>query len=165
MRTFRAVLIGTAVLGFALAPAVAGHIKPGLWKITTVRRFVGPEKYPAMVIGKMAANGVHFPSRPVTTTNMVCISPEDAAIDRLPRQDADNGSCDQMTFEATSDGYEGTTVCRGEFQGRVRFDVAFEGDAHYEGKTVFKGTTYTLPLETRTNFTGDWASADCNAPH
>jgi hypothetical protein len=154
--------IAFLILSIATAPALAGHVKPGQWNVTSTVRFSGPEKFPPMVIGKLATQGVVYPDHPVTVNKSVCISPEAAAVDRLPTQDADDGSCDPLSFETTSDGFSGKTVCHGYLVGRVWFKVSFTGDSHYEGSTVFKGSTFGLALESRNNFSGDWNAADCN---
>jgi hypothetical protein len=153
--------IALAVLSTTAAPALAGHVRPGQWKTTSTTRFTGVDKFPPMVTGRLAVQGVVYPTRPVTLDKTVCISPEDAAADRLPTQDRDDGSCDPFSFEATSGGYSGKTVCHGYLEGRVWFDVSFTSDSHYEGSTVFKGTTFGLALESRNNFSGDWSAADC----
>ena len=156
--------LGIAFLMLAVAaPALAGHVKPGRWNVSNTLRISGPEKFPPMVKGKLAAQGIVYPTRPVTTDRTVCISPEDAAADRLPTQDRNNGSCDPFEFETTSGGYSGKTVCHGYIEGRAWFEVNFTGDNHYEGSTVFKGTTFGLALETRNTFSGDFSTADCNA--
>lgn len=160
----RTILIAaTATMLLALAPAHAGHIKPGRWHITSTMRYVGVDKFPAIVTGKLAVQGIVFPTRPQTTERNVCITPDEAAIDRLPTQDQDNGACEAMTFETNADGYTGKSVCRTWLDGRVWFEVNFTGDAHYEGKTVFKGKSYGLALETWNTFSGEWSNADCNA--
>jgi hypothetical protein len=159
----RTILIATTAVLLALAPANAGHIKPGRWHAINTIRYIGVDKFPAIMTGRLAAQGIVMPTRPVTTDRMVCITPDQAAIDRLPTQDQANPSCDDMTFEPTSDGYKGKSVCRGELEGRVWFEVSFKDDAHYEGKTIFKGTTYGLALETSNVFSGEFSNADCNA--
>jgi len=158
------VKLGIAVLMLSVAatPVLAGHVKPGQWKVTSTMRISGPEKFPPMVTGKLAAQGIVYPKHPVTLDKTVCISPEDAAIDRLPAQDRNDGSCDPFELETTSGGVSGKTVCHGYIEGRAWFEVNFTGDNHYEGSTVFKGTTFGLALETRNTFSGDWSGADCN---
>ena len=59
-----------------------GTSSPGQWHITTTPRYVGVDKFPPIVTGRLAAQGIVFPTRPQTSSKMVCISPDDAAIDR-----------------------------------------------------------------------------------
>ena len=164
MLVHRAILVSTAIALLASPPAFAGHIKPGQWRITTTTRYVGVDKFPPIVTGRLAMQGIVFPTRPQTSSKTVCISPDEAAIDRLPHQNEDNGACDAMVIEPTSDGYSGKAVCDSYLAGHIWFDVSFTGDGHYEGKTVFKGKSYGLALETWNNFTGEWSGADCSVP-
>ncbi len=158
----RAALAASAVAILLAAPALAGHVKPGLWRITTTTRYVGVDKFPAMVTGKLAAQGIVFPTRPQTTSKTFCLTPDDAAIDRLPRQNEDNGACDAMDIKPTSDGYSGKAICQSYLEGHLYFDVSFADDGHYEGRTVFKGKSYGLAMETWNNFSGEWSGADCS---
>ena len=164
MKVVRVILCGVPAVLLATAPASAGHLRPGLWSLTSTIRYAGVDKIPAFVLGKLAAKGIVFPSRPQTAQVNRCITPEDAAIDRLPRLTENNGACNPMEIAVTSDGYSGEAVCQSYLAGHVWYDVSFKDDTHYEGKTVFKGKSYGLAMETRTNFSAAWSNADCNAP-
>ena len=163
MKIVQVTFVIAVTCALAFAPAAAGHIRAGLWNVTSTIRFVGVDKIPTFALGKLAEAGVVLPTRPQTAQSMRCITPEAAAVDRLPRVTEDNGACEALNIETTSDGYSGKAICQSYLDGHVWYDVGFSGDTHYEGKIVFKGKMYRIPLETWTNFSAEWSSADCGA--
>jgi hypothetical protein len=153
--------IGTASVALILtiAPAIAGHARPGLWSSTVILDLGGAD--PQMSgdqMARMDSMGIKMPGKAKPLTSKMCLTPADAAADTPPKR----AGCVYQNIRWNGQSATGEYVCKGLMNGSGRFSVMYSSDRHYEGSTTFVGDPVQgKSARANTKFSGDWVSDDC----
>lgn len=152
--------IAAAVVGLPVS-ASAGHIRAGLWEITT---HVDMHNMEAMIppdqLARMKAMGVHLPGEHGMTARH-CVTAADAAQDRPPPMHNKDCAMSNTVFNAHT--FAADIVCTGEHQAQGHVAVTFDGDTHYTGTTKFNAEGEGGSADFGSTFEGKWISADCGS--
>jgi hypothetical protein len=159
MKTHISLLAAALVLASA-GLALAAHGKAGLWSVSTT--MAAPNvQIPPEALAQMKAMGMKMPGGQTVTTQ-ICMTQADVDADKPPAMQRDSGCTSNITSKSTSS-ITAEMVCSGQMQGSGHIQIAYSGDSHYEGSYTFKGVMEGHPMETSSNFKGDWVKADCGA--
>lgn len=146
----------------------ATRMQPGLWKMT-VNVDLGqamPQISP-QVAAAMKARGMNIPMPGAPMTMQVCITPEQAAMDRppmTPQQMQQQTGCTVQNVRKTANSVSSDMVCTGErMQGHGTTTITYKGMTHSEGQSTFQGTASGRPISTKTTFLSDFVSANCGS--
>jgi hypothetical protein len=161
-RKLASVLIATTILMPAAALAVP-HGKPGLWKITTTMQMAAMPKMPPEVMEMMKKRGMNIPQPGQPITNQICMTPEQAAMDRPPDMSREGVKCTPHVLNQTANSATTEIVCHGTMEGTGRSQISWRGDSHYEGSYSFTGSMHDQPNNMSSTYIGDWVSADCGS--
>jgi len=158
MKTHTSLLVAALLLASA-GLALAGHGKAGLWNVSTT--MAAPNvQIPPQALAQMQAMGMKMPGGQ-TVTSQICMTQADVDADKPPSVQRD-GCTSNITSKSASS-VTAEMVCNGEMQGSGHVQIAYSGESHYEGSYTFKGVMRGHPVETSSNFKGDWVKADCGA--
>ncbi|HEY3776500.1 MAG TPA: DUF3617 domain-containing protein [Rhizomicrobium sp.] len=152
--------LAMAVVGLPVA-AQAGHIRAGLWEVTThvdmhnMEAMIPPEQ-----LARMKAMGMHMPGDH-TASYRHCVTAEDAANDKPPPMHNKDCAMSNMIFNAHA--FSADLVCTGEHQAQGHVSVAFDGDQHYSGSTKFNVAGNGGSMGFGSSFEGRWISAACGS--
>jgi hypothetical protein len=139
--------------------AWAGHIRAGLWEISTR---VSMQNMEAMIppdqLARMKAMGMHLPGDHASTFQH-CVTPADAANDKPPPMHNKDCAISNMVYNAQT--FSADIVCTGEHQAQGHVLVTFDGDRHYTGTTNFNAAGNGGSANVASSFEGKWISADC----
>ncbi|MGH6887886.1 MAG: DUF3617 domain-containing protein [Rhizomicrobium sp.] len=141
--------------------AWAGHIRAGLWEITShvdmhnMEAMIPPEQ-----LARMKAMGVHMPTHDASSSKH-CVTPADAANDKPPPMHNKDCAMRNMVFNART--FSADMVCTGEHQAQGHVSVTFDGDTHYSGSTSFNAAANGRSMAMGSTFEARWISADCGS--
>lgn len=160
-----AVILSALTASSALA---AGKFRPGLWTTTvTVDLAEAAPKISPQAEAMLKARGLTFPDLSAPRTIQMCITPEQAAMDRppmTPQQREEQTGCTEQNLQTTADTASVDVVCSNErVQGTIHMEVKYTGTTHYQGSSTLAGTVGGRPTNAVTTFSGDFASADCGS--
>jgi hypothetical protein len=160
--TLTSTIIGATILMPAAALAMP-HGKPGLWSITTTMQMAAMPKLPPEVMEMMKKKGMNIPQSGQPMTSQMCMTAEQAAMDKPPNMDREGVKCTPRVVSQTSNSATTEVVCHGTMEGTGRNQISWRGDTHYEGSYSFTGAMHDHPNNMSSTFTGDWVKADCGA--
>ena len=156
------VLIATTILLPAAALA-APHGKPGLWNITTTMQMAAMPKMPPEVMALMKQRGIKVPQSGQPMTSQMCMTAEQAAMDKPPNMDREGVKCTPKVISQTATSATTEITCHGTMEGTGRSQISWRGDSHYEGTYSFTGSVEGRPNNMSSTYTGDWVKADCGS--
>jgi hypothetical protein len=162
MRT--SAVLGIIVAGLALAPQAvsAGHLKPGMWKVTTVFDLgAAAPKIPPEQLARMQSMGIKVPTAGQDITTQQCVTPDMAAKDAPPRMGRDDSGCTSQNQKVSASSMTADLVCSGTMKGQGTMQMTYADPDHYTGLFTFKGTSAGRPIDLKSTFTGERVSADC----
>jgi hypothetical protein len=154
-------LAASSVLG-------AGKARPGLWTQTvTVNLGEAAPKASPQAEAMLKARGFAFPDLSAPRTIQICITPEQAAMDRppmTPQQREEQTGCTEEHLQTTADTGSADLVCSDErMQATIHIEVQYTGMTHYQGSSILVGTVGGRPTNAVSTFSGDFVSADCGS--
>lgn len=180
-RRFFVSTVALALLaGAAVTPASAQQkMRPGLWEHSTSMKSQSGQIEAAMAQAQkamasmppaqrkqmeqmMAAQGVGIGSGPQGQTIKVCITPEQAAMDKLPQQDG----CTQKVQRMDASTMKVSFQCKaepGEAPTSGEGTVSFQSATAYTGQYKIKSTINSKPEQIDMAQKGQWLSGDCGA--
>jgi Protein of unknown function (DUF3617) len=152
-------LIGASV-GLLLIPgvALAGHGKAGLWNVTNNMSMPNMQ-IPPEAMAQMKAMGMKMPGAH-SVTYQICMTQADVDSNELPKMRKEDGCTAHVTSQ-TGSSMAADMVCNGEMKGSGQMQVSWSGAERYSGSYHFKGVVEGHPVESSSNFHGDWVKADC----
>jgi hypothetical protein len=162
MRTNAA--LGIIVAGLALAPqvALAGHLKPGMWKVTTVFDLgAAAAKIPPEQLARMQSMGINLPALGQSITTQQCVTPDMAARDVPPRMGRNDSGCTSQNEKVSASSMSADLVCSGTMKGQGAMQMTYADPDHYTGLFTFKGTSVGHQVDLKSTFTGERVSDDC----
>lgn len=161
-RKLASILITATILMPAAALAVP-HGKPGLWTITTTMQMAAMPKVPPEVMEMMKKRGMNIPQAGQPMTSQICMTAEQAAMDKPPDMSREGVKCTPHVISQTANSATTEIVCHGTMEGTGRSQITWRGDSHYEGSYSFTGSMHDRPNNMSSTYTGDWVKADCGA--
>ena len=159
-------LASTLIAATILMPAAAlamPHGKPGLWNITTTMQMASMPKMPPEVMEMMKKRGMNIPTPGQPMTSQMCMTAEQAAMDKPPNMDREGVKCTPKVISQTSNSVTTEITCHGTMEGTGRSQISWRGDSHYEGTYSFTGSMHDHPNNMSSTYTGDWVKADCGS--
>ena len=159
-------LASTLIAATILMPAAAlamPHGKPGLWNITTTMQMASMPKMPPEVMEMMKKRGMNMPTPGQPMTSQMCMTAEQAAMDKPPNMDREGVKCTPKVISQTSNSATTEITCHGTMEGTGRSQITWRGDSHYEGTYSFTGSMHDRPNNMSSSYTGDWVKADCGS--
>ena len=162
------VLFATICLLAASSALGAGKFRSGLWTTTvTVDLGEAAPKISPQAEAMLKARGLTFPDLSAPRTIQICITPEQAAMDRppmTPQQLEEHTGCPEQHLQTTANTASVDVICSNErMQATSHMEVQYTGMTHYEGSSTFVGTVGGRPSNVTTTFSGDFVSADCGS--
>lgn len=168
--------------GGVVAPASAQPQKmsPGLWQHTMSMKSQSGQMEAALAQAQkamaslpaaqrkqmeqmLATQGVAMDTgSPGQTTLKVCVSPEQADLDKLPQRDG----CTQKVQRVDASTMQVSFQCKGgqgEPPSRGEGTVRFQSDKAYTGQFTFNTTLNGKPEQMEMSQKGQWLSGDCGA--
>ena len=159
-------ILGTLILATRTFPALAMHAKPGEWQITMKIDMAGMPQIPPAQLAKMRAMGIHLPVGGDAMTVTHCMTPSEAAMDKIPAMAKEHQKyCKMQNMKASADGISADMVCTGRVQGGGHMAVRFDSPEHYAGKVSMNAMANGHPISSTSTFDAKWLSADCKAAH
>ncbi len=119
-------LLAGASLSLPSTAPAAEMIKPGLWEITTI----------------MEIPGMPFQSPPQTVRH--CVTPQEA---KEPEKSLPiDKDCKIIDIRSSANTINWKVECAGQMAGKGEGEIAYKGDATYEGKTKIQtqGMTFNM---------------------
>lgn len=160
------VIFSICFLAAGSCPALALHAKPSEWQITIRMDMAGMPQIPPAQIAKMHAMGIHLPVGGDAVTVTHCMTPSEAAMDKIPAMAKEHQKyCKMQNMKASADGISADMVCTGRVQGSGHMAVRFDSPEHYAGKVSMNAVANGHPISTTSTFDAKWLSADCKAEH
>jgi hypothetical protein len=158
--------LGTVILAGASSTALAMHAKPGEWQVSMKMNMSGMPQIPPAQLAKMRAMGIHVPVGGDTLTVTHCMTPSEAAMDKIPAMSKEHQKyCTMQNLKTSADGMSADMVCTGKVQGGGHMQVRFDSPEHYAGKVSMAVNTNGHPMSSTSTFEATWLSADCKAGH
>ena len=149
----------------AVAAWAAPHMQPGLWTYTTTMDLgQAMPKLPPQALAMMKARGMNIPvpGQPVVT--QVCITPQQASMDRPPATMQQETGCTMQNVRQSANTYSADIVCKGtRMQGSGHTDVSYNGSTHMQAQSTFRGTAGGRPMNTSSKYSADFVSANCGS--
>ena len=165
MRVVISSLVGLVLIG-ASSQALAMHAKPGEWQVSMKMDIAGMPKIPPAQLARMRAMGVHVPMGGDTVTVTHCMTPAEAAMDRIPAMAKEHQKyCSMQNMKMSADGMSADMVCTGKVQGGGHMQVRFDSPEHYAGKVTMSFNANGHPMNSSSTFEAKWLSAVCKADH
>lgn len=158
-------LVGISVAALLIAPSAAwaGHGKAGLWNVSTSMDMGNMQmQMPPEAMARMKEMGMKMPSAQ-TFSSQICMTQAEVDTDKLPPMGRNEMGCTSHAVSQTSSSVSAEMVCNGDMKGTGHMQIAYTGAEHYAGSYNFKGVVHGHPMETNSNFKGDWVKADCGA--
>jgi hypothetical protein len=162
----KSVLLGVAICCLSGIAAIgAGRMQPGLWKFSTsVDMGMAMPQMPPEAMAMMKARGMNVPTPGQAMVSQVCITPEQAAMDRPPQDMQREIGCTMQNAKITATTYSADMVCTGDrMNGKGHTDVTYNGPMHMVIHSTFNGTTAGRPMNTKTDIKADFVSASCGS--
>jgi Protein of unknown function (DUF3617) len=158
--------LGAAILIGASSAALAMHAKPGEWQVSMKMDMAGIPQIPPAQLARMRAMGIHVPMGGDTLTVTHCITPAEAAMDRIPAMSKEHQKyCSMQNMKTSAGGMSADMVCTGKVQGGGHMEVRFDSPEHYAGKISMNFSANGHPVSSTSTFEAKWLSADCEAGH
>jgi uncharacterized protein DUF3617 len=157
-------VLGVILAGLVLAPQVvlAGHMKPGMWKVTTVVDLgAAAPKIPPEMLARMQSMGIKLPGSGQDITTQQCVTPDMAAKDVPPRMGRDDSGCTSQNEKVSASSMSANLVCSGSMKGQGTMQITYADPDHYTGLFTFQGTAVGHPVDLKSTFTGERVSDDC----
>lgn len=159
-------LLGLALLATPVV-ALAGHGKPGLWRITMKMGGQTPampdmSQIPPEALARMKAMGMSMPGGPgggMTLTR--CRTPQEVAQDRPPT--SGGRDCTVSNIQVGPGGMSADTTCHGDFEGVGHVRFTWDSDEHFAGEVHMTGSAHGHPIDRSETIEGQWLSSDCPA--
>lgn len=154
-------LVTVSACSIALAGAAfsAGHMQPGLWKMSnTVDMAIPPQ-----ILAQMKAAGITPPGGGQPMVSQMCVTAAQAAMDTPPIIERDQSGCSTQNVKASGNKVSADMVCTGQIKGKGHMETAYSGAAHYQGTYSFEGTAQGQPQNMNMTFTGDFVAASCGS--
>jgi hypothetical protein len=132
--------------------------KAGLWNVSVIMQAPDESSEIGSVLSEL---GLQIPdAEPVLY--QVCITPEQAAMDRIPPlMDPDSG-CRLKNSRRAGNRYFADAVCEGSMQGRGTLEATLHGPENFSGSLQFNGAMESgMPVVLNSKAEGRWAGADC----
>ncbi|HVU20623.1 MAG TPA: DUF3617 domain-containing protein [Rhizomicrobium sp.] len=156
------VCFGICLLAAGAGPALALHAKPGEWQIVMKINLSGMPEIPPAQLAKMRAMGIHLPLGGDAMTVTHCITPSEAAMDKIPAMTKDRQKyCAMQNMKTSANGMSADMICTGKVQGSGHMDVHFDSPEHYAGKVSMNVVANGHPMNSSSTFDATWLSADC----
>src|ERR1700730_1548010 len=156
-------VLGIIVVGLVLAPqiALAGHLKPGMWKVTTVFDLgAAAPKIPPEQLARMQSMGIKMPAPGQDITTQQCVTPDMAARDVPARMGRNDSGCTSQNEKVSTSSMSADLVCSGTMKGQGTMQMTYADPDHYTGMFTFKGTSAGHQVDLKSTFTGEWVSGD-----
>src|SRR5471030_2869477 len=115
-RKLASTLIAAAILMPAAALAMP-HGKPGLWNITTTMQMASMPKIPPEVMEMMKKRGMNMPTPGQPMTSQMCMTAEQAAMDKPPNMDREGVKCTPKVIIQSSNSATTEISCHGTMEG------------------------------------------------
>lgn len=161
-----AVGLSSVLLVGMSSQALALHAKPGEWQVTVKMDMAGMPQIPPEQLAKMRAMGIHVPMGGDAVTVTHCMTPSEAAMDKIPTMSKEHEKyCSMQNLKTVADGMSADMVCTGKVQGSGHMQVRFDSPEHYAGKVSMNIVADGRPMNSTTAFDAKWLSADCKADH
>jgi hypothetical protein len=160
----RTIAVAVMLVGFVLAPQVvlAGHLKPGMWKVTTVFDLgAAAPKIPPEQLARMQSMGIKLPALGQDITTQQCVTPDMAAKDVPPRMGRNDSGCTSQNEKVSASSMSADLVCSGTMMGQGTMQMTYADPDHYTGLFTFKGTSVGHQVDLKSKFTGERVSDDC----
>jgi hypothetical protein len=157
-------VLGIVVAGLVLAPQVilAGRLKPGMWKVTTVFDLgAAASKIPSEQLSRIRSMGFNVPALVQDITTQQCITPDMAARDVPPRMGRNDSGCTSQNEKVSASSMSADIVCSGTMKGQGAMQMSYADPDHYTGLFTFKGTLTGHQVDLMSTFTGERVSNDC----
>jgi hypothetical protein len=157
-------VLGIIAAGLALAPqaVLAGHLKPGMWKVTTVLDLgAAAPKIPPEQLARMQSMGIKMPAPGQDITTQQCVTPDMAARDAPPQMGRNDSGCTSQNEKVSASSMSADLVCGGTMKGQGSMQMTYADPDHYTGLFTFKGTSAGRPVDLKSTFTGERVSGDC----
>jgi hypothetical protein len=158
------VVAGIIVVGLALAPeiALAGHLKPGMWKMTTaIDLGAAVAQIPPEQLARLQSMGIKVPAAGEGITTQQCVTPEMAARDVPPHMGRNDSGCTSQNEKVSASSMSADLICSGTMKGQGTMQMTFADQEHYTGLFTFKGISSGHPVDLKSTFTGERISGDC----
>jgi hypothetical protein len=164
----QAVVLGFSVtiLTGASFPAQAMHARPGEWQVSMKMDMTGMPQIPPAQLAKMRAMGIHLPVGGDTITVTHCVTPSEAAMDKIPTMAKERQKyCSMQNLKTSAVGMSADMVCAGKVQGGGHMQVRFDSPQHYAGTVSMSLNANGHPMHSTNTFDAKWLSDDCKAEH
>lgn len=156
----------TALTNVLASPAFAAtNMAPGLWEVTTESALAkNMPTLPATQIEQMRKLGVDLSKlQSGTIVNKVCITPEMAAKNEIPKMNQKETGCEIKNQQQHGNTYTMDMVCDGQMKGKGVSTIVFSSSKSFSSRTQFNGNMNGLPINDDANSSGKWISADCGS--
>jgi hypothetical protein len=157
-------VVGVIVAGLALAPeiALAGHLKPGMWKMTTaIDLGASVPQIPPEQLARLQSMGIKVPAPGQGITTQQCLTPDMAARDAPPHIGRNDSGCISQNEKVSASSMSADLVCSGTMKGQGAMQMTFADQEHYTGLFTFKGISSGHPVDLKSTFTGERISGEC----
>lgn len=149
----------------AIPAFAAANMEPGLWEVTTESALAKniPTLPPAQIeaMRKMGVDLSQLQSG--TIANKVCITPEMAAKNELPKMTQKESGCEIKNQRQQGNIYTMDMVCDGQMKGKGVSTTTFASKKSFSSRTQFSGNVNGLPINDEANTNGKWVSPDCGS--
>lgn len=145
------------------AAFAAGQMKPGLWEMTMKSdAFKNMPKMSPQQMEQMRKMGVNVPQmQDGAMLSKVCITKEMAERDQPPVETKEMG-CQSKNYQRSGNSYSVDIVCDGpDMKGAGKVKGSFNGNTSFTSTYDFKGTSHGQPINSHTENSGKWLSAEC----
>lgn len=163
MRRISLSILMCTLLGAAATAGATGQMKPGLWEMGMKSdAFKNMPQMSPQQMEQMRKMGVNVPQiKDGAMISQVCITKEMAKQD-TPPMEANEAGCQAKNHQRSGSSYSVDIVCDGAgMKGTGKAKGTFVGDTSFSSTYEFKGTAHGQPVNTRSENTGKWLSADC----
>lgn len=149
----------------AIPVFAAENMQPGLWEVTTESALAKniPTLPPAQIeaMRKMGVDLSQLQSG--TIANKVCITPDMAAKNELPKMTQKESGCAIKNQRQNGNVFTMDMVCDGQMNGSGVSTTTFASKKSFNSRTQFSGNVNGLPINDEAISKGQWVSADCGA--
>jgi Protein of unknown function (DUF3617) len=155
---------GLIAAGLVLGPAVAlaGHLKPGLWRVTTtIDLGAAARQIPPEQLARLQSMGIKVPTPGQAFSTDQCVTPEMAARDVPPHMGRNDSGCSAQNQKSSAAGISADLVCNGAMKGQGAMQLTYADDHHYSGGFSFKGVSAGHQVDIKSTIAGEWQSAAC----
>ena len=150
------------ILGLGLMPllAFAGGVKPGLWEVEMEGMPAMPQ-IPPEQLEQMKKAGVDLSKMVPARKPQLCMTEEQAKMDRPPPTDKRNKDCKVDSWDRSGKTMKGHMTCDGDFKGTIDMTADLKSDTEYHTDVSMDGTSHNQPVKMNMKSTARWVSVDC----